>query len=99
MLRCKCWYCTASIGLSTFSHDAVRILASPASIAGGALNCKTWQSGVFQIANIKDLTIVGLKRGENVSHNAPIHDPFQSHNAYKPKKNILCLKACEKFQI
>ena len=26
---------------STFSHDAVRILASPKSIAGGAPNCKT----------------------------------------------------------
>ena len=29
------------IRLSTFSHDAVRILASPESIAGGAPNCKT----------------------------------------------------------
>ena len=33
-------YC-AVFYLSTFSHDAVRILASPESIAGGAPNCKT----------------------------------------------------------
>ena len=33
-------YC-AAFYLSTFSHDAARILASPESIAGGAPNCKT----------------------------------------------------------
>ena len=35
-------YCTAFY-LSTFSHDAMPILASPESIAGGALNCETGQ--------------------------------------------------------
>ena len=37
---CIILYC-AAFYLSTFSHDAVRILASPESIAGGAPNCKT----------------------------------------------------------
>ena len=32
VLRCIC--------LSTFSHDAVQIFASPESIAGGTLDCK-----------------------------------------------------------
>ena len=37
---CIISYC-AAFYLSTFSHDAVHILASPESIAGGAPNCKT----------------------------------------------------------
>ena len=36
---CIISYC-AAFYLSTLSHDAVRILASPESIAGGAPNCK-----------------------------------------------------------
>ena len=40
MYPCIISYC-AAFYLSTFSHDAVRILASPESIACGALNCKT----------------------------------------------------------
>ena len=37
----KCNFVFRGKCLSTFSHDAVRILASPESIAGGAPNCKT----------------------------------------------------------
>ena len=37
---CIISYCVAFY-LSTFSHDAVHILASPESITGGAPNCKT----------------------------------------------------------
>ena len=37
---CIILYC-AAFYLLTFSHDAVQILASPESIAGGAPNCKT----------------------------------------------------------
>ena len=37
---CIISYC-AAFYLSTFSHDAVHILASPESIASGAPNCKT----------------------------------------------------------
>ena len=37
---CIILYC-AAFYLSTFSHYAVRILASPESIDGGAPNCKT----------------------------------------------------------
>ena len=37
---CIISYC-AAFYLSTFSYDAVRILACPESIPGGALNCKT----------------------------------------------------------
>ena len=37
---CIISYC-AAFYLSTFSHDAVRILASPESIAGGETKCKT----------------------------------------------------------
>ena len=44
---CIISYCTAFY-LSTFSHDAARILASPESIAGGAPNFKT---GEFRNAN------------------------------------------------
>ena len=36
-----CNFVLRGILLLTFSHDAVRILASPESIAGGAPNCKT----------------------------------------------------------
>ena len=38
MLMCN--FVFRGICLSTFSHDAVRILASPESITGGAPNCK-----------------------------------------------------------
>ena len=37
----KCNFVFHGMCLSTFSHDAVRILASPESIAGGAPKCKT----------------------------------------------------------
>ena len=37
----KCNFAFRVMCLSTFSHDAVRILASPESNAGGAPNCKT----------------------------------------------------------
>ena len=43
MLKCNFVFC--GIRLSTFFHDAVRILASPESIAGGAPNCKTGDRG------------------------------------------------------
>ena len=36
----KCNYVFRGMCLLTFSHDAVRILASPESIAGGAPNCQ-----------------------------------------------------------
>ena len=36
----KCNFVFHGMCLSTFSYDAVRILASPESIAGGTLNCK-----------------------------------------------------------
>ena len=39
---CITSYC-AAFYLSTFSHDTVRILTSPESIAGGASNCKAGQ--------------------------------------------------------
>ena len=42
----KCNFVFRGMCLSTFSHDAVRIFASPESIAGGAPNCKT---GEFQL--------------------------------------------------
>ena len=44
MLKCNFVFC--SMCLSTFSHDAVQILASPESIAGGAPNSKreNWET-------------------------------------------------------
>ena len=53
----KCNFVFRGMCLSTFSHDAVRILASPASIAGGAPNCKPgelWQ--VMRIPWIKRIS-------------------------------------------
>ena len=41
----KCNFAFRVMCLSTFSHDAVRILASPESKAGGAPNCKTGEQG------------------------------------------------------
>ena len=45
---CIILYC-AAFYLSTFSHDAVRILASPELIADGAPNCKTGELLVYSI--------------------------------------------------
>ena len=42
-----CYFVLRGICLLTFSHDAVQILASPESIAGGALNCKTGKLGNY----------------------------------------------------
>ena len=39
MLKCNFVFC--GMCLSRFSHNAVRILASPESITGGAPNCET----------------------------------------------------------
>ena len=45
MLMCN--FVLRSICLSTFSHDTVRILASPELITGGAPNCKTGELVIF----------------------------------------------------
>ena len=49
--------CVISYGrgiyLSTFSLDAVRILASPESIAGGVPNCKTGELNLCVLIIIK----------------------------------------------
>ena len=49
---CIISYC-AAFYLSTLSHDAVRILASPESIAGGARNCETGEfwNAIFLLRN------------------------------------------------
>ena len=44
----KCNFLFRGMCLSTFSHDAVQILASPESIAGGPPNCKTGEFGKKQ---------------------------------------------------
>ena len=44
----KCNFVFRSMCLSSFSHDAVQILASPESIAGGAPNCKTGEFEAFK---------------------------------------------------
>ena len=57
---CIISYC-AAFYLSTFYHDAVRILASPESIAGGALNCKTGEFVKIIRVNMKILQEFGVE--------------------------------------
>ena len=52
--------------MSTFSHDAVQILASPESIAGGAPNCKTRES-------IEQQTFSHLVNGRDIATHHYIH--------------------------
>ena len=66
----KCNFVFRGMGLSTFSHDAVRILASPESITGGAPNCK---AGEFLVSNCQWLWFSMLTRnfissGQNSAH-------------------------------
>ena len=53
-----CYFVLRGICLSTFSHDAVRILASPESTARGRALCKTGELILFPIKyDIKHLIV------------------------------------------
>ena len=53
-----CNFVLRGICLTTFSHDAVHILASPESIAGGAPNCKTGEFDYFWVVKSSKIDIL-----------------------------------------
>ena len=59
----KCNFVFRDPCLSTFSHDAVRILASPESIAGGAPNCNTGEFKSSLVVTFIQNSAQGVKFG------------------------------------